>query len=418
MSTCRLLSLSLALWGLSFMALSAELKSTSGNIYFDRNADGSPELTLNANGLGVFVANPTQRLEVSGNATVSGTVAVGGSSSSSSNLTIYGTLGFTATTLTSNTTLDKSMYLCDNSSANITLTLPAAGNVTGRTIWLKNTVQGVTTINGSELIDGMNPLVLGPQSSQLSAVELISDGSQWNIVSSMGNVTGFKPSSTSNLILWVDAQNSSSITATSGNVSQWKDQSGNNNHLTEGSLYPTYPGNTINGKSTIAFHDQRMVASTLPNDAKLTIFMVVRFSSNPTVTFTLLSTREASSHGFNLDTQANNFYCRSWSAAGYSQIVTIGMPLVASTPFVLASIYDTNLFTNYHNGVKTTAVPGNGNMDPSAVTPFTVGYKTGDTGGQHLYGDVGEIIVYNKVLTSAEVAQVFFYLKAKWGISF
>jgi hypothetical protein len=399
----------ISILGISLVGLQADVRSLSGSISFEANGNSSSEMILNANGLGVFVSNPTQKLEVCGNSLITGTVGVGGSAGSS-NLNVHGTLGFTPTTISNNSTLDKSMYFCDNSSSNLTLTLPAAGLVSGRTIWIKNLAQGETAICGN--IEGRDPLVLGTHTSQLSSVQLLSDGAQWHILSSMGNISGYKPSSTSNLVLWFDAQNTNSITATGGNVSQWRDQSGHNNHLNEASLYPTFPGNTINGKSTIAFRYKRMVASTLPNDARLTIFMVVQFSNNPTNIHNLISTREASSHGFTWDTQSARLYMRSYSP---SSDVQFAGPLNSNTPYIMAGIYDSALISNYCNGFLNT---GNGNMIPSTVTPFTVGYKTGDSGGNHLYGDVGEIIVYNKAFNRSEVAQVFAYLKAKWGVSF
>ena len=55
--------------------------------------------------------------------------------------------------------------------------------------------------------------------------------------------------------LWLDASDTSSITASSGSVSQWNDKSGNASNFTQatGANQPTTGTRTINGKNVIDF---------------------------------------------------------------------------------------------------------------------------------------------------------------------
>ena len=139
----RLLALmSLAMFAMAGLSsASGEVKSLDGTIKFDSNFDGAPEAVLNSMGLGLGTTNPSDNLHVAGNAIVSGTMVVGGTSNTSgSNLHISGSLGFSVQTVTGNTTLSgNSLVLVDTSSRNITLTLPLASTVSGRLYTVKKT---------------------------------------------------------------------------------------------------------------------------------------------------------------------------------------------------------------------------------------------------------------------------------------
>ena len=141
--------------------------------------DNQAEMTLNGIGLGIGVT-PSTNLHVNGNAIVSDQLFVGGSSGSS-NLNVNGTLGYGFQTISSNTTLNEySIALIDSSSDNITITLPYAGNVTGRQYEIKK-ISAENTVwvsGGGNLIDDTSPIEL-PESNNLASVKLISNGSQW-----------------------------------------------------------------------------------------------------------------------------------------------------------------------------------------------------------------------------------------------
>lgn len=160
-------------------AVMADVKSTTGQIKFDTESDNQSEMTLNSTGLGIGLT-PSTNLQVNGNAIVSDQLFIGGSSGSS-NLNLNGTLGYGFQTVSSNTTLgDSSIVFVDSSSDNITLTLPYAGNVTGRQYHIKkiSTSNSVWISGGGNLIDDTSPIEL-PESNDLASVKLISDGSQW-----------------------------------------------------------------------------------------------------------------------------------------------------------------------------------------------------------------------------------------------
>ncbi len=71
-----------------------------------------------------------------------------------------------------------------------------------------------------------------------------------------GGGGGFSPASISNLELWLDASDTSTITTTGTDVDQWRDKSGNGRHFVQ-TLVPGYRPNInatgLNNKNTIRF---------------------------------------------------------------------------------------------------------------------------------------------------------------------
>jgi hypothetical protein len=160
---------------------------TGGNIQFYPQMDGQVEMTLNPTGLGIGVM-PSTNLHVNGNAIVSRQLFVGGNSGSS-NLNVNGTMGFGAQTVNAHATLgDSSLVLVDSSSNTILATLPYAGNVSGRTYTIKKTSSSnvVVLLVGGNLIDSSSYFTLS--SGNRGSIEVISNGSNWSILSKSDSV--------------------------------------------------------------------------------------------------------------------------------------------------------------------------------------------------------------------------------------
>ncbi len=52
---------------LVFGSLCADVSSTSGNVYFDVDRDGTAEYVMNSSGFGIGTLNPSANLQVTGN---------------------------------------------------------------------------------------------------------------------------------------------------------------------------------------------------------------------------------------------------------------------------------------------------------------------------------------------------------------
>ena len=93
------------------------------------------------------------------------------------------------------------VVLGDSSSGAFTLTLPAASGSSGKVFHLKKTDSGSNAVtvdgNASETIDGSADLKLSVQNDSVS---IVSDGSNWKVVSRVAN--GFQESSASGATNW------------------------------------------------------------------------------------------------------------------------------------------------------------------------------------------------------------------------
>lgn len=162
---------------------SADVSSLESKIDFDVNTSGVPEMSLNTNGLGVSVTNPTQALEVSGNAIINGDVIIGNTEGNST-LEIHGTLGFNIENVTSDTTLSgNSTVFVDTQSGNINLTLPYAANVTGRKYMIKktNSSHSIFITGAGNYIDNFEVVEMTSSNNSLPFISVISNGEQWYI---------------------------------------------------------------------------------------------------------------------------------------------------------------------------------------------------------------------------------------------
>lgn len=228
-----------------FVAIaSADVLSTQGQIKFDINTDNQQEMTLNGTGLGIGIS-PSVNLHIAGNAIISDRLNIG-SSSGAANLNLHGTLGFNFQTLSSNTTIDEySTIFADSSNGNIILTLPYAGNVLGRQYLIKK----ISPLNDvhvlGQFIDNSYGLTL--LSGSMQYARLMSSGNQtWNLLATSGNGGLWTPAEVTTSA-WYDAADASSLDLVNGNVMQWDDKSGNDNHLVQNTatLQPRLNGQRI-----------------------------------------------------------------------------------------------------------------------------------------------------------------------------
>jgi len=200
----------LSLTTLSFSGV----KNQSGQIKFDSDANGSAEMVLNSDKLGIGLNNPLSTLEVKGS------------------------LGFGFQVVSSNTTLSgNSTVFVNSSSDNITITLPYAGNVNGRLYTIKKASfeNYVYLEGGGNLIDGATPIVMEESNSILPVITVMSRENVWTILHS--TEIAHTVAST-NLIGWWK------LNETSGSTAKDSSENGYNGTLGSG---VTFSDNGITG---------------------------------------------------------------------------------------------------------------------------------------------------------------------------
>ncbi len=224
------------------VSVMADLKSNTGSIKFDTgSSSGSGNMVLNGNGLGIGTTSAQANLHVMGNAVFQSSNLGIGTTSPGSTLDISGTMGFNLQSASSNTTLSgNSVVLGDTSSANVHLTLPYAGNVSGRMYYIKKVSSSyeLRVKGGGNAIDNESFITLTSSSSGYPFLQVTSNGANWYILALSGNSYS-DAVSTSNLVGYLRLEESSGNSAGDG--------SGNANTGTLNGGF-TFASNSTTGK--------------------------------------------------------------------------------------------------------------------------------------------------------------------------
>ena len=221
--------------------------------------------------------------------------------------------------------------------------------------------------------------------------------------------------------LWMDASDITTITESSNSISEWKDKSGNNRHLTQstGGSKPSFVSAAQNGLSVVSFDgtDDYLNGSGITNLGSFAIFAVTN-RHTADADEVLLATDGSWA--------ANNMRIRNNGGSALTNKLEIngGGTATGSNPAILNS-WAVDSFTRgdvastwgstgtlFHNGTT----DGTGALGGSATVSlanFNVG--SWDTSG-YLDGDLAELIIYPAKLSDHDRQRVEVYLARKWGL--
>lgn len=405
---------------LPYIIAQANVQSTTGTINFDADNDTNYDMVLNTDGLGIGTT-PSSNLHVSGNAIISSKFSIG-TNSSNSTVHINGTLGYSIQTVSSNTSTgnttlgDNSFILADTNTAgaNIRLYLPSASNVIGRLYTIKNTgsTHDVSIIG---LIDDSDKVVLAGNSTTLTYIKLISSGSQWYILDI--------------------SDGSSADTIASGNLTgHWKLDETSGTSATDSSSNSntgTFAGGTF-ASQTVTGKINRGVDLTTSNGYNINIGDKKLSSESGKYISIFIWCKVTSTGG-------NRGIFSKWGEGGSGMgwaLVHDGYHLrskLSHNGTTLRKQFQyNNVFTDgnwHHIGITWDGSTGDLQtyVDGAAVAPdaihangsvttiyqtsanIQIGCREDSTGAQTLYcqGMVDDARIYNKVLTSEEVFQLY-----------
>jgi hypothetical protein len=214
------------------------------------------------------------------------------------------------------------------------------------------------------------------------------------------------PSDISDLALWLDAADASTLTLDgSNNVEQWNDKSGNGRHVEQSNatLRPARTLSSINGLTALTFDgtDDRLIGTFASISQPITVFCVVRvdnlgsqrtiFDSRLTVIFA------------HYTTPPTNYNYHGGVARSFAGVVAGSTYLGAIT----------------YNGASSSlrinrSLVDSGNAGSSSLTDGISVGCTRASSAFHL-GAIAELVFYSKVLSAGEITSVENYLAAKWG---
>jgi hypothetical protein len=403
----------------------SDINSTSGNLNFDANSQGHPEMVLNAIGLGIGTTPTSANLEVQGNALISRSLAVGSSSQShSSNLHLSGSMGYSMQNINSSGNLEHSMALVDTSVNDITLTLSNAATLAGRIHHIKKKAStGNLILKSTSSIDDKKVWVFSSNTSgALPFAKLISDGSQWRILNQIGGVA---VTGSENLVAWWTFDETSGNTLT--------DDSPNNNH---GTLYGglSFTSNSTVGQlgGALSFDGSDDLIK-VPHSASLDIqngsFSIVcwfKSLSNKAPRHTILSKKTDTGaadtiqeygtfilgtdnpYGISTDQALGISWGNGGANAGYDSS-TAGDFLAANGWKHSAITYDSSATSLkfYVDGTlrNTYNTSGNTFVDNNAILVIGNHYNAAGAldGSNGLHGALDDLRIYNRVLSSTEI---------------
>jgi hypothetical protein len=244
------------------------------------------------------------------------------------------------------------------------------------------------------------------------------------------NETIWNPSMISTA-LWLDAADSSTVTASSSLISEWRDKSGNARHVTAaGSLRPTYVSASLNNRNIInaagtgsSGNRQRLTntnAALFRNVSQMSAFTVARKPNTVAGDQTMVTI---------LTSAPNTRFAVNKGAA--SVLVTPVRRLAADS---LATINGTSTHTAYsvigstvNFDTTTGEIWVNGTREGLNTSVGTAGLTENNAGDLTLFmdlngalpdsvTDMGEMILLNRVPLTLERQKIEGYLAHKWGL--
>lgn len=218
----------------------------------------------------------------------------------------------------------------------------------------------------------------------------------------------FSPASLPNLEMWLDAADTSTITDTSGAVTQWDDKSGNGFDVAQSSppLRPTTNASTQNGHNVIDFSDSvlELVADGIAQP--LSVFIVH--------VHTDLSGTSGTEYPFRQKAAGSSFIMRKVAVANTMQW-RAGTTLTT----------DDAVTSGYHaweiraNGASSTlyldgVAEDTGDPGTNGFEPILMGGQP--DAAQPLVGSIAEFFVVTGTITAATRGRIQTYFEHKWGI--
>lgn len=227
------------------------------------------------------------------------------------------------------------------------------------------------------------------------------------------------PMSIGNLLLWNDASDTATITSSSNLVSQINDKSGNNYHTTQatGSFQPQTGTQTINGLNALYLDTGNKTLNI--NSGVLNLGQ----SSNAVF---IVYQRATSAGDTSFITLGNSLSFGSWKFAlqiegGFNNIRSVHNSTQDIKVFGIGAKNDANTHTllskfSVDSLTQIVSLDGSGTLQTiSSGVNVTGTCALGQIGSSSTQVKIGEIIIYNKALTNAEMNKVGNYLNNKWG---
>jgi len=227
------------------------------------------------------------------------------------------------------------------------------------------------------------------------------------------------------LLVWLDAADDSTFSYSSGtSISQWRDKSGNNFHANQ-SLASAQPSRSTfnNSRKSVNFIssgvDYLLISANsnlaLPDD--VSIFIVYKPATQTTQYAVLLDNYhgQGGAYGFVIQRVSTNnqFYYANGNGSTFVDASASPWTYTDNVIQLLSLNKLSSTATPYTSGTAQTS-----RTVHATTAQYTTGLVIGGwgLGGREYNGDMCEILIFNRSLSSREMKLVHTYLGQKWGV--
>lgn len=218
------------------------------------------------------------------------------------------------------------------------------------------------------------------------------------------------------LSLWLDAEDTSTITLNGSTVSQWADKSGNGRNAAQATAanQPAYSATVLNGKPGVTFDGVNDflsgAGSVLTGNSQATICCVFTTSQTTTQNPIMVGTSTATATSLAIGSTAAKYNFYSWgigTEGTYTPISPADTPIIAVGSRSPANI--NSLFINGNSG-------SSGNTGGINITSgYTLSFANASI-PFYLAGLIAEVVVLPIEATTNDRQKLEGYLAWKWGL--
>jgi len=240
-----------------------------------------------------------------------------------------------------------------------------------------------------------------------------------------GGPAAFDKDTVAGLELWLDAEDASTITGTASLVDAWTDKSDAGNDV-GGTLAERPSQVTINSLNAIRFDSGELMelasASVTGLDGpNMTIFVVgnKQFDEADSWPGVIARGSGAWDNGWRMGPIDAGGSGVAWSVRSYiADVATISSTATGADAFHLwaADHEDTGEVKNTYLNNAFVATDTSGLLSTAAGQDLTVGQPGANT-TYAMWGSIGEVLIYDSVLSAEDRLTVSQYLATKWGIT-
>jgi hypothetical protein len=254
------------------------------------------------------------------------------------------------------------------------------------------------------------------------------------IIGILASSGGFEPTSIAGLKLWLDAADTSTISLSGSNVTQWNDKSGNGYNFAQGTAAnrPSSGTRTQNGLNVIDFDGTNDFLPTTAaksafnflNNTTATLFLVLKNDSTTGVQWMFGNNGGSNAQiGILSYNSGTNFISRNGNGSGtWTYDITVAGnttnakyltyksdPANATAANRIKLALDNGAFSGANTETQAASAS-------DSTRDFSIGDAASPDTGIPMDGFICEFLIYDTILSNDDITNVQTYLSGKWAI--